>query len=497
MSQDKKSSPVKVILSRDKLTASIFVPVQCDHVDREEIYRELNKEGIKFGVKNHEVELFATCPSREPVVVAEGTPPVPGRDGYMEVLFLQNSRNDPGSQTGAVDFRETSDIVSVEAGSQLVEVYPPVYGAEGFAVTGEVIQPPKPRVITIRAGKGVRLSEDGNRAFALVSGRPSIREAGLTRIINCDPVYIHNGDVDIKSGNLRFKGDVKISGNVCEAMEVQVSGNLEIQGLVTMASVASGGKLVVYGNVISSSLRAGIVIPGAKKLAFMFSDINSELSSLSNAIEQLRKMKVIDFAVVDYGKVILGLMDSRFKNLRPLVKNMQQYMAGRTDEMPGEIMEAVNCLSYFSGFKQLNQETFENIVEKVSGAIEMLTQSGTESGGGVLVRAALHSVIQSSGSVQVTGQGCVNTNITAGSNVFIKGSFKGGEIMCEGNADINELGSNLGAPPVVRVAAGSTIKVNKAYEGTILQVGKRRVTLTRETGSFRAKLSSDDHLEIF
>lgn len=497
MSQEKKSSPVKVILSRDKLTASIFVPVQYDYVDREEVYRELNKEGIKFGIKNHEVELFAMRPSRELVVVAEGTPPVAGRDGYIEIFFLQNSINDPDFETGTVDFRETSNVVSVEAGSQLVEVHPPVYGAEGFAVTGEVIPPPKPRVITIRAGKGVRLSEDGNRAFALVSGRPSIREAGLTRIVSCDPVYIHSGDVDIKSGNLRFKGDAKITGNVCEAMEVQVSGNLEIQGLVTMASVASGGKLVVYGNVISSRLRAGTVIPGAKKLAFMFSDINSELNSLSNALEQLKKMKVIDFDVVDYGKVILGLMDSRFKNLRLLVKNIQQHMAGRADEIPGEIMEAVDGLSYFSGFKQLNQETFEKIVEKVNGAVEMLTQGGTESGGGVLVRAALHSAIQSSGSVQVTGQGCVNTNITAGRNVFIKGSFKGGEIMCEGNADINELGSNLGVPPVVRVAAGSTIKVNKAYEGTILQVGRRRVTLTREMGPFRAKLNSDDYLEIF
>lgn len=497
MSQSKKSSSVKVILSRDKLTASISAAAQCDYVDRDEIYGELNREGIKFGIKHHEIDIFSMCPSREPVVVAEGTPPSPGRDGYMDVLFSQRSKNDAGSETGTVDFRETSDVMSVEAGAQLVEVHPPAYGSEGFTVTGEVIQPPRPRVVTIKAGKGVRLSEDGKRAYALVSGRPWIREAGLTRIINCDAVYIHNGDVDIKSGNLRFKGDAKITGNVCEAMEVQVSGSLEIQGLVTMARVVSGGKLVVYGNVISSRLRAGIVIPGAKKLAFMFSDVSAELGSMANALEQLRKMKVIDFTAVDFGKVILGLMDSRFKNLRPLVKNIQQFAAGPADELPDEIMDAVSSLSYFSGFKQLNQEIFESIIDKVNGAIHTLSQSGAESGGNVFVRAALHSVVQSSGNVHVTGQGCVNSNITAGGNVVIKGSFKGGEILCEGNADINELGSNLGAPPVIRVSAGGAIRVSKAYEGTVLQVGKRRVTLTREMGTFRAKLNKEGELEIY
>ncbi|MFZ5648018.1 MAG: DUF342 domain-containing protein [Bacillota bacterium] len=497
MSQERKPSLIKVLLSRDKLAASIFATAQCDYVDREEIYRELNKEGIKFGIKHHEIEVFSMCPSREPVVVAEGTPPVPAKDGYMDVLFLQNQKSDSGSEADAIDFRETSNIVSVEAGALLAEVYPPVYGTEGFAVTGEVIQPPQPRVITIRAGKGVRLSDDGFRAYAMVNGRPWIREAGLTKIINCEPVYIHNSDVDIKSGNLRFKGDARITGNVCEAMEVQVSGSLEIQGLVTMARVVSGGKLVVYGNVISSRLRAGVVIPGAKKLVFMLGDISAELNSLAGALEQLRKMKVIDFEAVDFGKVILGLLDSRYKNIRPLVKNIQQFVVSKTGELPEEIIEAVSGLSSFSGIKPLNEEIFNDIIKSVNGVIDMLTQSSVESGGSVFVRAALNSVIQCSGNVYVAGQGCINSNITAGGNVIIKGSFKGGEILCEGNVDINELGSNLGAPPVVRVSAGSSIKVGKAYEGTVLQVGKRRVALAKVMGSFRAKLDKDDQLEIF
>lgn len=497
MSQGKNTIPIKVVLSKDKLTASVFVAAECDFVNKDEIYKLLMKEGVKYGIKHTEVEVFAMCPSRDPVVVAEGLPPEQGKDGYMDVLFLKKNKSDSGTDTATIDFRETNSIISVEEGSQLVEVHPPVQGKEGIAVTGEIIQPSKPRTVTLRAGKGVRLSEDGFRAYAMVSGRPWIREAGLTKIISCEQVYVQNSDVDIKSGNLRFKGDARITGNVCEAMEVQVSGSIEIQGLVTMARVSCGGKMVVYGNVISSRLRAGIMIPGARKLVFMFSDISSEIHGLSNALEQLKKMKVIDFGVVDSGKVILGLMDSRFKNIRPLVKNIQQFVTGKSSELPEEIITAVDCLGYFSGIKLLNESVFQDIIKKVNDAIDILAQGSSETGGSVFVRAALNSIIQCSGNVHVAGQGCVNTNITAGGNVLIKGSFKGGEILSEGNVDINELGSNLGAPPVVRVAAGSTIKVSKAYEGTVIQVGKRRVTLTKEMGSFRARLNKEEQLEIF
>ncbi|MCL5058345.1 MAG: FapA family protein [Actinobacteria bacterium] len=498
MQFDNKSYLFKIIMGRDKLTASIFALSNCDYIDKDEIYKELKNEGITFGVKDQEIDTFSMNPTREPVVIAEGNPPVPGKDGYMEVLFGKGPQGIPDNVEDAVDFRETSTIVSVEAEAQLVEVYPPVYGIEGMAVTGEVVSSPKPRVITLKAGKGVRIDEEGSRAFALVDGRPWIKDAGLTKVINCDPVYVHNSDVDIKTGNLRFTGDVKITGNVCEAMEVHVSGNVEIQGLVTMARIVSGGKLIVYGNVISSQLRAGIIFPGAKKLGFMFLDINTELQNLNTALDQLSKMNVIDFSVMDFGRVVLGLLDSRFKNIRPLIKNIQTFIGNKPSaEIPQEIVDAIGMLSCFTGLKQLNKEMFDNVLKEIGGALDLLNKNSEHSGGSILVKSALSCMIQSSGSVNVTGQGCVNTNITAGGSVSIRGSFKGGEILSEGHVDINELGSSLGAPPVVRVAAGSTVKIRKAYEGSIIQVGKRRVTLTREMDSFRARLNKDDQLEIY
>ncbi|MFZ5644293.1 MAG: DUF342 domain-containing protein [Bacillota bacterium] len=494
---DVKPSFFKIVFGRDKLTASVFALGSCEEINKEEIYRALKKEGITFGIKDQVIEVFSLCPTKEPMIIAEGKPPIPGKDGYMEILFGKEQSNTDNSDEEAVNFRETSSIISVDAGIQLVEVYPPVYGTWGIAVTGEPIEAPKPRIITIKAGKGVELNEEGNKAYAKVNGKPWIKEAGLTKVINVEPVYVHNSDVDIKTGNLRFRGDVKITGNVCEAMEVQVSGNIEVQGLVTMARVISGGKLIVYGNVISSRLRAGIVFPGAKKIGFMLSDINTELQNLSTALDQLRKLKVIDFETVDFGRVVLGLLDSRFKNIRPLVKNLQNFIGTKPGaDIPAEIINTASALNCFSGLKPLSRDMYTNVVNMVAETLD-LVKDDDEQAGNIFIRSALSSAIQSSGSVNVTGQGCVNTTITAGGNVLVRGSFKGGEILADGNVDINELGSNLGAPPVVRVAPGGNIKVRKAYEGSVIQVGKRRVTITREMDSFKARLNSDEQLEIF
>ncbi|MHB8157188.1 MAG: DUF342 domain-containing protein, partial [Desulfocucumaceae bacterium] len=497
-SLEKKPSITKIFFSRDKLTASICVLTQSGETDKEEIYKSLKKEGIKYGIKDQKIEAFAQCPTREPVVIAEGNPPILGKDGYLKVLFGAEQKNVPEIETDLIDYRETSTIISVDAGIQLVEVYPPVYGISGVAVTGDTIEPPKPKTITLKAGKGVYLNKEGNKAYAQVNGRPWIKEVGYARIISCDPVYVHNGDVDMKTGNFRFKGDVKISGNVCEAMEVTVSGNIEVQGLVTMAKVIGCGRVVVYGNVINSRLRSGIVFPGAKKLGYMFTDINTELQNLVTAVEQIKTMKVIDFGVVDFGRIVLGLLDSRFKNLRIIIKSIQAFTGNKSaTDIPQEILSAVSSLNCFLGLKPLTSEMFEEVLREVSDALDMLKDDGEPTGASIVARSALASVIQSSGSVIITGHGCVNTNITAGGNVTIRGTFKGGEILADGNVEINELGSNLGAPPVVRVSAGSTIKIRRAFEGSVIQVGKRRITLTREMDTFRARLNKEDQLEIF
>ncbi|WP_128739133.1 DUF342 domain-containing protein [Desulfocucumis palustris] len=488
---------IKVVISRDKLTAWISASDEEAKYEKETLINELKKAGVVFGVLSDEIDNFIAVPSKEQVVVARGVPPTPGVDETVELFFASEMTHDNVDEMDTVDFRETSKIVSMDEGTLLARKLPGTLGSDGLGVTGEILPPPKPRSAQLTAGKGAELSENGVEVYSTISGRPWVKVAGTGRTVGCDSVHVQSGDVDIKTGNLRFKGDIKITGNIQEAMEVQAAGNIEVMGFVTRATVICGGKMVIRGNVIGSKLRAGIIFPGAKKISFVLSDIYAELVNLAKAIEQLKKMQNVDVGKLDFGRLLLGLMDSRFKNLRPLLKNINNLVDNQSEDIPEEISEAVESLKCLSGLSCATVENFSKAIRAVYGALEFLSEGREQMSSSIFVRAAMTSAIQSAGNVNVTGQGCLNTTINAGGNVTIKGSFKGGEILCEGNAEIQELGSELGIPPVVRVGERSYIKVEKALPGSVVQVGKSRITITREMGSFKAKQNKDGQMELF
>lgn len=486
---------LQVTIASNRLAAYVSVPAPVSGLDQQAVYDALAAAGVVYGINPEAVASFAAHPREEPVLVAEGTPPQPGRDEYVELLFLgREQRGQAEEDAQRVDFRETSTIISVEAGTLLAVKHPAVPGTEGKAVTGEDILPPSPKQVELRAGKGVEIREEGTKAFALVNGRPWAKEGPRACTVAVDPVLIHKDDVCIKSGNIRFKGDVKILGDVCEAMEVWASGNVEIMGLVTRATVQCGGKLSVHRGVFNSRLRAGRHFPGAKKMAFLLQDLKGNLDLLARAIGQIREMK--DFEQADFGRLVLALLDTRFKELRVLVKNtIRQVASYRSDQLPEELTRLVRSISCLVGLHPLTPQNFQEVLENVNAALEVLVQQDAAQAD-VRVHSAIMSNIQSSGNVYVLSQGCVGTVIYAGGNVVVKGSFKGGEIFCEGNAEIQELGSNLGAPPVVRVGPHSHIKVGGAFPGAVLQVGNRRVTLSQQMGSFKARLNKEGELDI-
>lgn len=487
---------LKVAISEDKMKAYVSAPGEVAVLDPESVYKALQAAGVVFGIKEDAVISFAASPQSEPLLVAEGEPPQPGVDERLEVLFDDGTLFERAVDEGKrVDFRETSTIVSVESGALLAVKHPPQPGLPGRAVTGEDLPPPPPRLLELRAGKGVELKENGTRVVALVNGRPWYKQAGNTYVFNVDPLLVHKGDVCIKSGNIRFKGDLKILGNVCEAMKVQATGCVEITGLVTRATVISGGKLQVHRGVIGSKLRAGSGFPGAKKLSFMLRDIQSNLDLLKQALEQLKRHQGNNLDRVDFGRVLMTLMDTKFKNLRSLVKNTLREIAAIRAEVPGEVARCGRSLNCLVGLNPLTVKSFGDVIKDVESAAALL-QETAENPADVVVPSAMSSTIQSSGSVYVTQRGCVNTTINAGQDVVVKGSFKGGEIFCEGNAEVEELGSALGAPPVVRVGVAGVIRVKRAFPGSVVQVGQRRLVLTQEMGSFKARLNKEGELDI-
>ncbi|HBN94656.1 MAG TPA: DUF342 domain-containing protein, partial [Firmicutes bacterium] len=67
-------------------------------------------------------------------------------------------------------------IPSVDVGDVLAYWHPPQLGIPGKNVYGEIVEPPAPRSSTFRAGRGVRLINEGRIAVAERPGRPFLKK---------------------------------------------------------------------------------------------------------------------------------------------------------------------------------------------------------------------------------------------------------------------------------------------------------------------------------
>ena len=186
--------------------------------------------------------------------VAVGVPPAEGSHGYVEPLFQGALKPIAYAPNEArVDFRERYEIEQVEPGDPIAVVHPPVPGKPGQTVTGKRIEPKPVRPAVVRCGEGATLGADA-RVRATRKGVPSTKK-GRGYFFQVDDVYIHKGDIDIKSGNTKFKGHLEIEGNILEGMKVLAGGNIVVGGSAAGQVLAGGG--IVFKQCIKCEVRAG------------------------------------------------------------------------------------------------------------------------------------------------------------------------------------------------------------------------------------------------
>ena len=68
-------------------------------------------------------------------------------------------------------------------------------------------------------------------------------------MISVNPVFEVNGDLDLKTGNVEFIGNVVVRGNIPSGYEVKAGGDVRIFGLVEAAHIQSDGNIIISGGV--------------------------------------------------------------------------------------------------------------------------------------------------------------------------------------------------------------------------------------------------------
>ncbi len=230
-------------ISNDRLSAVLELDIH-DHeysISVGNLMSIMEKENIVFGVKMDVLAQIAENPAsvEYPVIIANGMPNVDGEDSYLRSELEQTGLN----EQKVFNFRSVLHIPSVKKGQLLATVVPPVDGTPGKDVTGRIV-PAKPgRPLRIKAGNNVIF--EAGQFFAACDGQVSITQ----KSISVNPVYEVKGDLDLRTGNLDFVGNIVIKGNVPSGYELKAGGDIIVDGLVEAADLKAAGNIVIKGGV--------------------------------------------------------------------------------------------------------------------------------------------------------------------------------------------------------------------------------------------------------
>ncbi|MBQ7613354.1 MAG: DUF342 domain-containing protein [Spirochaetaceae bacterium] len=243
---------ITVNISDDEMSAYLYVlppgPGGTD-VTVEKIEFFLKNNRVVYGFDEQRAKDFQDMPIyKTEYLIASGKKAQNGNDAYMKYNFeVDRTRiRLQESQSGQIDFKELNLIQNVVAGQPIAQKIPAERGVPGTSVTGRYIEASNGKDISIPLGKNTRLADDGLTVLAEINGHVMINKGKII----VDPVFIVEGNVSLKTGNIEFLGSVFITGNVDDTFSVKASGNIEVKGTVGKCDLDAEGDIIISQGVI-------------------------------------------------------------------------------------------------------------------------------------------------------------------------------------------------------------------------------------------------------
>lgn len=217
---------------------------------RERVLERLAAAGVVAGIAGKEIEALVERVKRGEhacgaVAVAAGRPAENGEDAQVEILVERERIAGEEREDGSVDFREVNFATLVQTGQLVARRIPPTAGRPGRDVRGKELAAADGWEGILKPGENVeKRVEGGVELFhATVNGalREENDEIAVTRLLHIA------GDVDFKTGNLDFDGEICVEGSVIQGFSVKASGDIAIAGTVEQGARVTAGRNLVVG----------------------------------------------------------------------------------------------------------------------------------------------------------------------------------------------------------------------------------------------------------
>jgi uncharacterized protein len=303
-----KRGKIQLIVSENKLEAKVIATGDLSKpFTMEEVNYLLEDAGINYErVDETKVEAFLKIMSNEnnELVVARGEQATPGRDAVITYFFKSNYLNAGRiNEDGTIDYKDRGVVPHVNAGDLIAEKIPAQAGKDGFDVYGRPISFPAPEDKTLTFDSGVELSKDGLKAFAKFEGQPNMTVTGKLSVFD---EFNVKGDVDYRTGNIEFNGNINVDGVVKDGFSVR-GGNLTVKE-IQKAEIYLKGNLTVNGGIFGAAIQTeGQVFAKYIKDANIksYGDVVVDKEILNSKVRTSSK------CVIERGKIISSLVTAK------------------------------------------------------------------------------------------------------------------------------------------------------------------------------------------
>ncbi len=481
----------------DLVVEGIAGKEKTGNLTSEELMKNIRAEGVAHGLDPFAISGLLTEEGAWQTV-AVGDPVRQGKDGWVEPLFEAGFKSVTyGQEESQVDFRKRFEIVQASEGGTIALIHPPVPGTPGKAVTGEEIQPDPVKKVEINCDRGTALSSDQTQVLATRKGVPTYKK-GRMHSFRVEDIYTHNGDVDIKSGNIDFRGHFKVQGAVTEGMKVSADGNIEIGENASGAAILAGGNILFKGNCIKCTVQAGWVNMVLKNIYATLDRMEGSVGSALLASEEVAK------ALEAKGKhseqmesaVIRALLQSKYSELPEYAASLMKSLKDVGRSLPEKLVLTINDIApYFVDFQYsqtLGRPALKEIKNKLAG-LQVGRQVKVEPAD-ITAPYLQNSILHCTGNIIVSGPGSYNSRLKCEGDVNISRLFRGGSIEAGRDVYIGE----AGAPRItadqglIQVPYKGRVHIGTAYENIRIRFGSTDYRFEKNLKNVRVVLDQQD-----
>lgn len=242
----------KVRISYDEMEAYLLLPTPAleDNYVLADVLETLKLSGVKIGID--ETKISAMIEERffdRECLVAKGIDVIHGVDAYFDFHFDTDLNKVPTHRIdGSVDYWSIHSVELVEEGQPIATYHEPVMGVNGMNVKGKMLFAKKGRPLPPLTGKGFERSEDNIHYTSLMDGKIEMQN---NRILISSVHEVH-GDVGLKTGNIDFRGDVIIHGNVPTGAVIKATGSVTVDGVVEGAFIDANKDVIIRGGMLGA-----------------------------------------------------------------------------------------------------------------------------------------------------------------------------------------------------------------------------------------------------